>query len=248
MIETIKSSMLFDNIPALLSHLFSNDLPPWSALENLKFALEEIIKLKPQGMIEHSAGVLIGEGVEIENGATVMPPAVILGGAKIRQGAYIRGSVFIGEGAVVGHATEVKNSILMDRSQAPHFNYVGDSILGLGAHIGAGVILSNLKIDKSDIVIRHPHGLQNSLEDNEATNPPSQSTDAKPSKADYEIKTGRRKLGAILGDFAEVGCGAVLNPGTVMGKHSVIYPLTSFRGILPAYHIAKSPVVIVKRD
>jgi acetyltransferase-like isoleucine patch superfamily enzyme len=136
----------------------------------------------------------------------------------------------------------------MDRAQAPHFNYVGDSILGQWAHIGAGVILSNLKIDKSDIVIRHHSDLQGPLEDTEAANPYSRSADDTSSKANYEIKTGRRKLGAIIGDFAEVGCGAVLNPGTVIGKHSVVYPLTSFRGILPSNRIAKSDTVIVKRD
>lgn len=214
----IRTSDLFYSIPPLLRPIFNGESPPWIALTLLKDAIEEIIKSNHLGLIEYSHGVLIGKDVEIEDGATLLPPTVILSGAKIRQGAYIRGSVFVGEGATVGHATEIKNSILMDGAQAPHFNYVGDSILGSRAHIGAGVILSNLKSDRTPVTI---HGIS-------------------------EIRTDMRKLGAIIGDGAEVGCGSVLNPGTVIGRGSRVYPLTSFRGVLPENCIAKSQKDIIK--
>jgi NDP-sugar pyrophosphorylase family protein len=167
----------------------------------------------------YKEGILIGQDVTIEDGATILPPTVICDGAIIRQGAYIRGGVFIGEGAVVGHSTEVKNSVLMDGAEAPHFNYVGDSILGNSAHIGAGVILSNLKADKSTVIIR----------------------------GETSLSTGMRKLGAILGDGAEVGCNAVLNPGSVIGKGSTVYPLVSWRGVLPEGSIAKSSDIVIKK-
>ena len=214
----IRTSNLFHSIPPLLCHLFKDESSPWVALTLLKSAIEEIIRSNPLGLAEYSHGVLIDEGVEIEEGATILPPTVILSGAKIRQGAYIRGSVFVGKGATVGHATEVKNSILMDGAQAPHFNYVGDSILGNRAHIGAGVILSNLKSDRTLVTI---HGKS-------------------------KIKTDMRKLGAVIGDGAEIGCGSVLNPGTVIGRGSRVYPLTSFRGVLPENCIAKNQKDITK--
>jgi NDP-sugar pyrophosphorylase family protein len=216
--DDIKISDLFDYVPPLLSPLFSKYIFPYEVLLLLKDFLWELVSDPPEGFQKLCEGVIIGEGVEIDKSALILAPTVIEKGAKIRKDAYIRGSVFIGEGAVVGHATEVKNSILMSRAEAPHFNYVGDSILGSSAHLGAGVILSNLKGDKTDIVI---HGRQDYI-------------------------TGRRKLGAILGDRAEIGCGSVLNPGSVIGKGSQVYPLTSFRGVLPPFHIAKGDVTVKK--
>ena len=216
----IKNIDLFESVPKLLSPLFKATEYPHQVIVGLRYALEKIIENPPLGFTIYKDGVLIGKDVTIEEGATILPPAVICDGATIRQGAYIRGSVFIGEGAVVGHSTEVKNSIIMERAEAPHFNYVGDSILGNRAHIGAGVILSNLKADKSTVMI----------------------------KGETSLSTGMRKLGATLGDGAEIGCNSVLNPGSVIGKRSTVYPLVSWRGVLPEGYIAKSTNEIVKKS
>ena len=215
----IKNTDLFENSPKLLSPLFKATEYPHQIIVGLRYAIEKIIENPPERLTTYKEGILIGQDVTIEDGTTILPPTVICDGAIIRQGAYIRGGVFIGERAVVGHSTEVKNSILMDGAQAPHFNYVGDSILGNSAHIGAGVILSNLKADKSTVIIR----------------------------GETSLSTGMRKLGAILGDGSEVGCNAVLNPGSVIGKGSTVYPLVSWRGILPENSIAKSPCTIIKK-
>ena len=215
----IKNTDLFENSPKLLSPLFKATEYPHQIIVGLRYAIEKIIENPPERLTTYKEGILIGQDVTIEDGTTILPPTVICDGAIIRQGAYIRGGVFIGERAVVGHSTEVKNSILMDGAQAPHFNYVGDSILGNSAHIGAGVILSNLKADKSTVIIR----------------------------GETSLSTGMRKLGAILGDGAEVGCNAVLNPGSVIGKGSTVYPLVSWRGVLPENSIAKSPCTIIKK-
>ena len=215
----IKNTDLFENSPKLLSPLFKATEYPHQIIVGLRYAIEKIIENPPERLTTYKEGILIGQDVTIEDGTTILPPTVICDGAIIRQGAYIRGGVFIGERAVVGHSTEVKNSILMDGAQAPHFNYVGDSILGNSAHIGAGVILSNLKADKSTVIIR----------------------------GETSLSTGMRKLGAILGDGAEVGCNAVLNPGSVIGKGSTVYPLVSWRGVLPEGSIAKSNEAIVTK-
>ena len=215
----IKNADLFESTPKLISPLFDMWEYPFEVVARLGDTLGKIIQALPDGFTLYKEGVLVGKGVTIEEGATIMPPAVICDGATIRQGAYIRGNAFIGEGAVVGHCTEIKNSILMKGAEAPHFNYVGDSILGNRAHIGAGVILSNLKADKSTITI----------------------------SGEASISTGMRKLGAILGDGAEVGCNAVLNPGSIIGKGSAVYPLVSWRGVLPEGSIAKSKDKIAKK-
>ena len=215
----IKNKDLFNNMPTPLSSLFEKSEYPFEAIANLGEALKRIIADPPEGFSVYKEGVLIGKGVTIEDGSTIIPPAVIMDGATVRQGAYIRGRVFVGKGAVVGHCTEVKNSILMDSAQAPHFNYVGDSIMGKNAHLGAGVILSNLKADKSAVTV----------------------------KGDEAYDTGMNKLGAILGDNAEIGCNAVLNPGSVIGKGSSVYPLVSWRGVLPEGSIAKSNSLVVKK-
>ncbi|MBQ4037741.1 MAG: UDP-N-acetylglucosamine pyrophosphorylase [Clostridia bacterium] len=166
-----------------------------------------------------SEGVLVGEDVTIYPGATILPPAVIGKGTEIRPGAFLRGAVITGENCVIGNSSELKNCILLDRVQAPHYNYVGDSVLGNRAHMGAGSVCSNLKSDGKAVVI---HG-------------------------EEEYETGLRKVGAILGDGADIGCGCVLNPGTVVGKNTSVYPLTCLRGVYPADSIVKSQTNIVKR-
>ena len=147
-------------------------------------------------------------------------PCIIGKNAEIRQCAFIRGNAIVGEGAVVGNSTELKNVILFNKVQVPHYNYVGDSVLGYKAHMGAGSITSNVKSDKKLVVI---HG------------------------EDFELETGMKKFGAMLGDGVEVGCNSVLNPGTVVGRNSNIYPLSSVRGVVPADSIYKSRQEIVKK-
>ena len=159
-----------------------------------------------------------GEQIWIHKSAKVAPsvsltgPLIVCANAELRHCAYFRGNVLIGAGSVAGNSCEFKNSLLFDSVEAPHYNYVGDSILGYHAHMGAGSITSNIKSDRKNIVIRTDDGA---------------------------IETGLRKIGAVLGDYVEVGCGTVLNPGSVVGKNTMIYPLTSVRGTVPANSIVK---------
>ena len=164
--------------------------------------------------------MLVGENVKIYPGVTIEAPAVIGPDCEIRPGAFIRGSVITGRACVIGNSSELKNCILLDCVQIPHYNYVGDSILGNRAHTGAGTICSNLKSDGKPVIIH--------------------------AERDYE--TGLRKIGGILADGADVGCGSVINPGTVIGKNTSVYPLTSLRGVYPADSIVKGTNVVVKRD
>jgi NDP-sugar pyrophosphorylase family protein len=161
-----------------------------------------------------AAGVWAGKGTEIDESVRIKGPAIIGYDCAIRHTAYIRENVIIGNGAVVGNSTELKNALLFDEVQVPHFNYVGDSILGYKAHLGAGVILSNLKSVKDQIRISIDSG--------------------------KSLNTGLKKFGALIGDLAEVGCNAVLNPGTIIGRESVVYPLTMVRGVIPEKHIMKN--------
>ncbi|MBR2965366.1 MAG: UDP-N-acetylglucosamine pyrophosphorylase [Clostridia bacterium] len=171
------------------------------------------------GFTEISEGVWVGRDVTIYPTATILPPAIIGSGTEIRPGAFLRGNVITGENCVIGNSSELKNCVLLDKVQTPHYNYVGDSVLGNFAHMGAGSICSNLKSDGKAVVI---HG-------------------------DTEYETGLRKVGAILGDHADVGCGCVLNPGTVIGKNTSVYPLCALRGVYPEDCIVKSPDNVVKR-
>jgi NDP-sugar pyrophosphorylase family protein len=167
--------------------------------------------------------VFIGEGTVVEDGVMIKGPAIIGKNCQIRHNAYIRENVIIGDGCVVGNSTEIKNSLLFNQAVAPHFNYIGDSILGHQAHLGAGVILSNFKSLPGNITVDR---------------------DGKP------FDTGLRKFGALLGDGAEVGCNAVLNPGSIIGRGAVIYPGVNWRGILPANMIVKNQAkqeVVVRR-
>ncbi|MBQ7053753.1 MAG: UDP-N-acetylglucosamine pyrophosphorylase [Oscillospiraceae bacterium] len=163
--------------------------------------------------------VLIGEDVTIAPTATIIGPSVIGRGTEIRPGAYIRGNVITGERCVIGNSSELKNCVLLNDVQAPHYNYIGDSVLGNHAHLGAGAVCSNLKADGKNVVIR----------------------------GDRDYETKRRKVGAILGDGADIGCNSVINPGTVVGKNTSVYPLTSLRGVYPSDCIVKSQKEIVKR-
>ena len=174
-----------------------------------------------RGDYSRHSGILVGEGVKIEEFSTIKAPAVICRDAEIRQGAYLRGSVFLGEGAIAGHGTEMKNTVLMDGAKAPHLSYLGDSILGKNAHLGAGVILSNLRLDKGEIFVnlgalQDPNNTVSSISQNKPGSTAS--------PVDKKIPTGRRKLGSIIGDNTEIACGTVLNPGTIIPKNSLIFP------------------------
>ena len=164
--------------------------------------------------------VWISKEATVAPNATVIGPTIIGKGTEIRPGAFIRGSVLVGNECVVGNSCELKNAILFDKVQVPHFNYIGDSILGYRAHTGAGAITSNVKIDKTPITVRTPDG---------------------------RIETGLKKFGACLGDFVEIGCNCVLNPGTVIGRNSNVYPLTSVRGTIPPNSIVKATDHIVPK-
>ena len=195
---------------------------PWEALG----ALADMIRSIGQSLSEEEYD-RVGEDVWIAKDATVAPsasisgPCIVCSGAEIRHCAFIRGSALIGRGAVVGNSTELKNCVLFDGVQVPHYNYVGDSILGYKSHMGAGAVTSNVKSDKSLVTVRI---------------------------GDARVETGRKKFGAMLGDYVEVGCNSVLNPGTVIGSHSNIYPRSTVRGYVPEDSIFKSQSSIVKKS
>lgn len=219
--DSIKIISLFDLDHTILKSYLEEFEFPWEALNSLS---KTIIDLGNQ--LDLNEYKKIKENVWVHKTAKIYPsayidgPTIICEGAEIRHGAFIRGSAVIGCHAVVGNSCEIKNSILFDFAQVPHFNYIGDSILGFKAHMGAGAVTSNLKQDKSNVVI---HGLG------------------------FEIETGLKKVGAFLGDFVEVGCNSVLNPGTVVGKNSNIYPLSSVRGVVGENIIYKQGKLVEKR-
>jgi len=191
--------------------LFEGTEYVWDALKQisvyLKFRLKPAIQGRVIGKPFISDQVYIGEGTVIDPGAYIVGPAWIGKNCHIRHGAYIRENVVVGNGCVLGNSCEFKNSVLFNEVQVPHFSYVGDSILGYRSHLGAGVILSNLRLDRKEIVIKH---------------------------GEQSIPTGLRKFGAIVGDHAEVGCNAVINPGSILGRKSLVYPTVAWRGVLAA--------------
>ncbi len=199
------------------SVIFENVTHAWEALAKigtyLQFRLKPGIHGRLIGKPFISGAVYIGPGTIIEHGAMIKGPAWIGEGCEIRNGAYIRENVVVGNGVVLGNSSEFKNCLIFDEAQIPHFNYVGDSILGHKAHLGAGTILSNVRLDHDPVSVHTPEG---------------------------PMTTGLRKFGAIIGDRAEIGCNSVLSPGSVIGRDTIIYPGTSWRGVLPAHSIAKS--------
>lgn len=217
--KLVKTKELFECKTSYLVDLFSQSVYPWEMLPKIKEHIKKLIDSEIDGFTLLKEGVLVGRDVEIAPTATIEAPAIIGHGTKIRPGAYIRGNVISGENCVIGNSSELKNCILLNNVQVPHYNYVGDSILGNFAHMGAGAVCSNLKADKSPVVIH----------------------------ADEDYETGLKKVGAILADYADVGCGCVLNPGTVIGKATSVYPLTSLRGVFGAGCIIKDSKTVVKR-
>jgi NDP-sugar pyrophosphorylase family protein len=202
--------------------LFDKAEAVWDALKQLgpylKFRLKPAIEGELMGKPFISNQVYIGPGTVVEQGAVIKGPAWIGKNCEIRSGAYIRENVVVGDGCVLGNSSEFKNAILFNGCQVPHFNYVGDSILGHRVHLAAGVILSNLKLHANEVVIRH---------------------DGK------NFHTGLRKLGAVVGDFAEIGCNAVLNPGSIIGRESLIYPGVQWRGVLAEKSIVKPKIELL---
>ncbi len=193
---------------------------PWEILSDIPAIILAIGETLDPAAYDHPAdGVWIAKSATVAPTAYIGAPAIIGEGTEVRHGAFIRGGALVGDGCVVGNSTELKNVILMDGVQVPHYNYVGDSVLGYKSHMGAGAITSNVKSDKSLVTVRPAPGV---------------ACDMTP------IETGRQKFGAMLGDFVEVGCNSVLNPGTVVGAHTNIYPLSSVRGAVPAHAIFKS--------
>ncbi len=218
--KKIETKDLFDCKTPYIKELFESSKYPWEILPRINEYANAIIDKGMTGYKLLKEGVLVGEDVKISPTAEITGPAVIGRGTEIRTGAFIRGNVIIGEGCVIGNSTELKNCVILDKAQVPHYNYVGDSVLGNFAHMGAGAICSNLKADGKEVII---HG-------------------------DDEYKTGLKKIGAILGDKADIGCGSVLNPGTVVGKGTSVYPLTSVRGVIPSGCIVKTLENIVIRN
>ena len=212
---------LFDLEHTIAREYLENYEYPWEALPEIKNFIRELIeKLDHNEYTEYKKDVWVHKSATIAPTADVNGPAIIGPKSEIRHCAYIRGNAIIGEGCVIGNSCEVKNAVIFDKSQVPHFNYVGDSILGFHAHMGAGSIVSNLKSDGKNVTIR---------------------------VGDVKIPTNLRKFGAIIGDNVEVGCNSVLNPGTIVGKNSNIYPLARVRGLVPERSIYKDEDNIVEK-
>ena len=217
--DTLKTQDLFDCQVPYLRAFFEEYKYPWEMLPQINRLILSLIKTGLDDFTELKPNVFIGKDVKISDTATIEAPAIIGMGTEIRPGAYLRGNVITGAGCVLGNSSEFKNCILLDGVQAPHYNYVGDSVLGNKAHLGAGSVCSNLKSDGKAVVI---HG-------------------------ETDIETGLRKIGGILADGADVGCGCVINPGTIIGKKTSVYPLTALRGVYPANSIVKSQSLVVAR-
>ena len=223
-----KPADLFDLSQTDYAAIFDGCQYAWDALKKIKPYVEA--RVRPNGQkFARVAGVtigpqvFIGEGTVIEDGVMIKGPAIIGKNCELRHNAYIRDHVIIGDGCTIGNSTELKNALLFNKAVAPHFNYIGDSILGCKAHLGAGVVLSNFKSLPGNIMVE---------------------LDGKP------FDTGLRKFGALLGDGAEIGCNCVLNPGSIIGRSSVVYPGTNWRGILPANMIVKNKAaqeIVVRR-
>ena len=220
--KRISVESLWQNAEASMALPYINKFDmPFEALSHIAEMIADISKgLNTDEYNVISDGVWVAKSARIAPTATITGPCIIGEDTEIRPGAFIRGNVIVGKKAVIGNSTELKNCILFDEVQVPHYNYVGDSILGYKAHLGAGALTSNVKSDKSHVHVRG---------------------------ADFDIDTGHKKVGAMVGDGVEVGCGAVLCPGTVIGRSSTVYPLVRVRGVIPAHSIVKGERKIVPK-
>ena len=216
----LKTSDLFDFSHSLAASWLSGFEYPWEALNGINNLILTLGPALGEDYEEHSPQVWVHKTASIAPTAFLGSPCIIGAGTEVRHCAFIRGNSLVGENCVVGNSVELKNVILFDNVQVPHFNYVGDSILGYKSHMGAGAVTSNVKSDQSLVVVKN---------------------------GDEHIPTGLKKFGAMLGDFVEVGCNSVLNPGTVIGRHSNVYPTSCVRGMLPEYCIWKNNGTVVKK-
>ena len=223
-----KVANFFDLSQTAHAALFVSDGPAWEALPHIKNYLAETLKpailatVSPQAIVGEN--VSIGEGTIVAAGTCIEGPAIIGRNCQIRHNAYIRAQVIVGDNCVVGNACELKNALLFNDCQVPHFSYVGDSILGHHAHLGAGVVLSNFKSLPGNVTVQHE---------------------------DEKIDTGLLKFGALIGDRSEIGCNSVLNPGSIIGRDCVLYPNVNFTGVLPAKRLVKNKTelaVVEKRE
>ena len=217
-----KIENLYDLEKTIAADLFKGHEYPWELLPLIGDFIKELgAKLDPEVYEKRGEDIWVAKSAKVFDSAYLSGPLIIDENAEIRQCAFIRGKAIVGKNCVVGNSTELKNVILFDNVQVPHYNYVGDSILGFKAHMGAGSITSNVKSDKTLVTVKD---------------------------GDEKIETGLKKFGAMLGDHVEVGCNSVLNPGTVIGRESSVYPTSCVRGVIPAGHIFKDKDNIVKRQ
>ncbi len=211
--EQVKISELFNLEETIAKEYLSRFTYPWEALGGIHDLIMELGPTLPAELYDHPAeDIWIAKSAKVFDSAYIGGACIIGEEAQVRQCAFIRGDAIVGNGSVVGNSCELKNVILFNHCEVPHYNYVGDSILGFHAHMGAGSITSNIKADRKNIVV----------------------------KGDEKFETGRRKIGALIGDWAEIGCNAVLNPGTVVGQHAQIYPTTCVRGVIKSWTIVKN--------
>lgn len=219
--EECRIENLYNLEQTIAKDIFEGVTYPWEVLPKIEEFIISLGKTLDKNEYEEKGeNIWIAKSAKVAPTAYIAGPAIIGKNAEIRHCAFIRGKAIVGEGAVVGNSTELKNVILFNKVQVPHYNYVGDSILGYKSHMGAGSITSNVKSDKKLVIVKN---------------------------GKEQIETGLKKFGAMLGDEVEVGCGSVLNPGTVVGKHTNIYPLSSVRGVVPEHSIYKNQKEIVEK-
>lgn len=219
--ENVKIANLYDLSHTIAADYLNSFTYPWEALKGISDLIINLgNKLSPDEYDNPSENVWIHKTAKVFPSAYIGSPCIIGANTEVRHCAFIRGSALVGENCVVGNSVELKNVIIFDNVQTPHYNYVGDSILGYKSHMGAGSITSNVKSDKTNVVIK---------------------------SVDEVIETEIKKIGAMLGDYVEVGCNSVLNPGTVIGKNSNIYPTSCVRGVVPSESIWKTGGIVVKK-
>ncbi len=220
--ENAKITNLYNLDETIAKEYLSQFTYPWEALAGISDFIKEIgPTLDPEIYEKRGEDIWVAKNAKVAPTACLNGPLIIDEEAEVRHCAFVRGNAIVGKGAVVGNSTELKNVVLFNKVQVPHYNYVGDSVLGFKSHMGAGSITSNVKSDKTLVVVKN---------------------------GEEKIETGLKKMGAMLGDHVEVGCNSVLNPGTVIGRNSNVYPTSCVRGVIPAGHIFKRPGDVVKKD
>lgn len=212
---------LFDLQETIAADLMKQAQYPWELLSKIEEFIIQLGRTLPAEQFEQRGeNIWVARDAHVFESAYIAGPCIVDSGAELRHCAFIRGKAIIGKGCVVGNSCELKNVVLFNKCEVPHYNYVGDSILGFHAHMGAGSITSNIKSDRTNVVIRD---------------------------GEERCETGLRKMGAMLGDWTEIGCNSVLNPGTIIGRHTNVYPLSMVRGVVPANHIYKDREHVVAK-